>query len=698
MAILSKIRQRSILLISVIAISLFAFIVQDLFRKGNFSETSKDVGTVNGEDILFQSFNEKVNNLEKSGRGTSNLQAVNQVWDQEVNVALISSEFKKLGIRASENQIIEALKQNQNIGQNKLFQNEKGEFDIAKFNEYFKTNPGQEETLKNLQTEAALNAKAQIYFTMVKGGFNATKAEGKLKYQMESDKVTFDYVSVPFSTIKDSEIKITDAEITDYMKKREKKYKAEESREIQYVLIEDKASPEDENEIKTAVNSLLSSKVEFDDKTKTNITKPGFAEATNTADFVNSNSDKPYDSSYVAKKDLPQAEAEKLYALAPGQIYGPYMDGKFYCLSKALGRKSGVNAKASHILISYEGAKVPNQKEKRTKEQAKAKAETLLAQVQANPSSLMMLAFQNSDDSSAQQGGDLGYFKPGSMVKPFNDFVFNNPVGKVGLVETDFGFHIISITDKQDGVRLATIARKIEASEKTTDNIYTQATKFEMEANAKPFEDVAKSMKLTIAPPAKFKALEENVGNLGNQRVIVRWAFNSETKIGDIKRFEVANLGQVIAKVKKVNAAGLTPVEDARPGIEPILRNKKKAEKLKAKLKGATLEAIATSNATTVQQATDLTLENAVIPNAGQELKVVGVAFGIGANKMSAPIEGNSGVFVVRTKAITKAAAITDYAPYLAKVKAQNGSKANGVLPALKADAKIEDNRAKFNY
>jgi len=137
------------------------------------------------------------------------------------------------------------------------------------------------------------------------------------------------------------------------------------------------------------------------------------------------------------------------------------------------------------------------------------------------------------------------------MVKPFNDFVFNNPVGKVGLVETDFGYHIISITDKQDGVRLATIARKIEASEKTTDNIYTQATKFEMEANAKPFEDVAKSMKLTIAPPAKFKALEENVGNLGNQRVIVRWAFNSETKIGDIKRFEVANLGQVIAKVKK---------------------------------------------------------------------------------------------------------------------------------------------------
>jgi peptidyl-prolyl cis-trans isomerase D len=276
--------------------------------------------------------------------------------------------------------------------------------------------------------------------------------------------------------------------------------------------------------------------------------------------------------------------------------------------------------------------------------------------------------------------------------------VFSNPVGKIGLVETDFGFHIIKVTDKQDGVRLATIARKIEASEKTTDNTYTQATKFEMDANIKPFEDVAKKMKLTVAPSAKFKALEENVGGLGPQRTIVRWAFNNETKVGDVKRFEIANLGQVIAKVKKVNPAGLTPIEDARPGIEPILRNKKKAEKLKAKLKGASLEAIATANATTVQTATDLTMENAVLPNAGQELKVIGVAFGAGLNKISAPIEGTSGVYIIKPKAVTKAPAITDYAPYLAKLKGVNSGKANSALPTLKADATIEDNRSKFNY
>jgi peptidyl-prolyl cis-trans isomerase D len=73
------------------------------------------------------------------------------------------------------------------------------------------------------------------------------------------------------------------------------------------------------------------------------------------------------------------------------------------------------------------------------------------------------------------------------MVKPFNDFVFNNGIGKVGLVETAFGFHIIKITDKQDGIRLATIGLKFKLL-KLPDKMFTQATKFEMEAADKGFD------------------------------------------------------------------------------------------------------------------------------------------------------------------------------------------------------------------
>jgi peptidyl-prolyl cis-trans isomerase D len=119
---------------------------------------------------------------------------------------------------------------------------------------------------------------------------------------------------------------------------------------------------------------------------------------------------------------------------------------------------------------------------------------------------------------------------------------------------------------------------------------------------------------------------------------------------------------------------------------------------IKAKMKGTSLDAIAKANVATVQQAVDLTIENGNLPNAGQEKKVVGTAFATPVGKMSAPIEGNSGVFVVQTKAVTKAPVLPKYTDYVAKVKAQTGSYSGRVIPALKAEAKIKDNRAKFNF
>lgn len=698
MAVLAKIRKRSALLIAAIAIALFAFIIQDLIGKGGFGQNTKDVGSINGKDIAFEDFNVKVSNFEKSQEGITPTAAANKVWDQEVSIALLTSEFDKLGLRVGEKHLMEVLKADENIGKNPLFLNAAGMFDIAKFKEYFKSNPTQAQYLKDREKDAELNAKYQIYNTLIKAAVYTTESEGKLKYEMEANKVNFAYVAGLYSTIKDSDVKVTDAEIVDFLKKNKKKYKADESREVEYVLIEDKASAADENEVKSKINGLLSGSVVYNQATGKNDTLPGFKTTANTIEFVNSNSDVPYDSTYIAKKDLPAVDADKLFNLAPGQVYGPYMFGKYYCISKSMGKKLGVNAKASHILISYEGAQVPNQKEKRTKEQAKAKAEALLAQINANPDSFLMLAFTSSDDSSAQQGGDLGYFGPKQMVKPFNDFVFNNPIGKVGLVETPFGFHIIKITDKQDGIRLATVAQKVEASEATSDKIFAQATKFEMDAAEKDFAKVAKEMKLPIAAPVTVKAMDEAFGPLGNQRAIARWAFENDTKVGAVKRFEVANLGHVIAKVKSIDNSGLVSVTSARPYVEPILKNKKKAELIKAKMTGSSLETIAKATGSTVQQAAGLTMENPVLAGVGAEPKVVGNAFALAANKLSEPIEGNTGIYVVKNLSTVKAPVLKSHEAYIAKLKAQSASDANRVVPALKENAKIEDNRKVFNF
>lgn len=696
MAVLSKIRQRSLLLILVIGFCLFAFIIGDVVQSGGFNSVSREVGSINGKDISYDDFNLKVANVEKSGQGLSLTQAANRVWEQEVNVALLQEQFEKLGIRVGERHILEVFKNNPQIGQNPTFQTA-GVFDINKFKEFFRSNPQQEVFLKEAEKDAAINAQFEIYSSLIRGAAFATDVEGKLKYQMENDKVTFNYVAVPFSSVKDSDVKVTDEEIVAYMRENEKKYKAEESREIEYVLIEDKPSKADEDEVKKNIDALMEGKVVYNEKTGTNDTVPGFRNTANIIDFVNENSDFPYDSTYIAKSDLP-AEVQGMFDLPVAGIYGPYMRGGFYAVSKVMGRKAGAKAKASHILISYEGTAVPNKKEKRTKEEAKAKAESLLSQAKANPSGFMMLALVNSDDSSAQQGGDLGYFGPNQMVKPFNDFVFNNPVGTIGLVETDFGFHVINVTDKQDAIRVATLAQRIEPSEATSNEAFNKAAKFEMDANEKDFAATAKAAGLTVAPPVVAKVMDENFGSIGNQRQIIRWAYEKNTDVGSVKRFEVANVGHVIARLKKINDEGLMAVDQARISIEPILKNKKKTEIIKKKLQGSNLEAMAKAAGVQVQQALDMTVQNAVLPNVGPEPRVVGTALSIGQGKTSGAIEGNSGVYVVSTVLVTKAAETKDLAPMRQQITQSRAGDAGRVIPALKANAEIEDNRWKFNY
>ncbi|WP_445453859.1 SurA N-terminal domain-containing protein [Flavobacterium sp. 25HG05S-40] len=701
MAVLAKIRNRSGLLLLAIGFALLAFVIQDLFNSG-LKSMSTDVGSVNGKDISFEDFRIKVGNTEKNaqnqGQNMTSMQASNQVWNQEVNIALLSAEFEKLGLRVGEKHIMEVFKNDPSIGQNQMFLNAAGKFDLNKFKDYFKASPEGMQILKDKEKDAELNAKYTIYNSLVKGAMYTTATEGKFKYEAENNKVNFDFVMVPFSSIKDSDVKITDEEIVAYMKTKEKKFKSEGSREVDYVLIQEKPSAQDEAEIKKNVDALLLPSVRYNKETGKNDTIAGFRSVTDIADFVNANSDIPFDSTYISKQDLPAEFAEQLFNLPAGEVYGPYMFNNYYALSKALGRKAGAKVKSSHILISWVGAERAQPKEKRTKEEAKVKAEGILAQAVANPGMFQMLAMTMSEDPSVQQnGGDMGFIsKDTGFAKGYKDFVFNNPVGKIGLAETEFGYHIINVTDKQDAVKLATIAQKIEPSEATNDKTYTQATKFEMDAANKDFAALVKEMKLTSNPAVRVKAIDENFGSIANQRQIVKWAFDGDTKIGSVKRFEVVNMGHIIAKLKSVAEKGLMSAEEARPQVENILKNKKKAEKIMAKMKGTSLDAIAATNKVTVMNALDLTIENPNVPGAGFEPKVVGNAFTSKVGQVSKPIEGNSGVYVVNTKAVTKAPKIQKYDDYINKVKQQVVNYSGRVMPALKNDADIIDNRADF--
>jgi peptidyl-prolyl cis-trans isomerase D len=692
MAVLGKIRQRSGILLIVIALATLAFIFGGIFENGGIFNTDNSiVGSVNGKDVPAEQFRIKVDQAiqqqRQQGRGPiSQTQAANQVWDQEVNLALLNEELEKLGIRVGKSHIENFFKNNQNFSSNPSFQDATGKFSLEKMQAFFNTSSEQRKYLKQIEDEAVTNLKYQMYSNLLKGGYFVTKADAEFKYKLQNDKITFDFVQIPFSSIKDTDVKVSDEEITAYMNKNEKKYKAEETRELEYIIIEDKPSEADKNEIKKEIELVLNG----------DGTTESFKTTTNVADFVSKNSEIPYDSTYYAKQDFPAEVADILYNLPAGQFHGPYIMGEYYAVSKAMGKKANAKARASHILISYTGSKA-NPKEPRTKEEAQAKANELLAQVNANPNMLTMLAFQFSDDQgSAQQGGDLNFFPPapaqGAMVKPFNDFVFNNAIGKVGVVESEFGFHIIKVTDKQDAIRLATIAKKISASEESSDLAYNKATQFEMDANEKTFEAAIKNAKLTALPTVKVKINEEGVGQLGSQRQIVRWAFEDKTDENSVKNFDIANVGYAIVRLKKTYKEGLLNLEDARAQIEPILKNKKKAEKIMDSIKGTSLSAIATANKTTVQNAAGISIESPSIAT-GYEPKVVGTAFSTTVNKISKPIEGTTGVYVVQTKSIAKAVAVKSYKDQITALNQEAGNAVNRVFTALKDKADIEDKR-----
>lgn len=700
MAILSKIRQRSILLILIIALALFSFVLADVIKSGGFGGTPNNIGSINGTKLEYQEFMNKVANAEKQQQGVSNTQAINAVWEQELRKALLSEQYEKIGLMMGKDQLMAVLKPQ--LSQDPKFLNAAGQFDDKKFAEYVNS-------LQNAPDKTAWNqwrayevqvedfAKEQMYNTLIKSSVYTTKAEGKLKYERDNNKVDFDYVAVAFSTVSDDQVKVTDEEMIAYMKKNPKKYKYDNTRTIEYVLVENKPSAEDEAAMKSRVDGFLNGKVEF--KNGTNDTIPSFRSATNLGEYVNKYSDVKFDSVYKSKNDINPQFAEQLFTLAPGQVYGPYVDNGYSKLTRVAGRKSNVSGKVSHILIAYKGSERAAATIVLTKEQAKAKADALLAQVNANPASMAMLAMVNSDDQgSKQNGGVYDDITPESgYTQAFKDFLFNNPVGKTGVVETEFGFHVMKVEGKNDAVLFATVALKVQPSEKTEDANYNKALKVEADATANGLEKAAKAAGLKVAPASSVKAFDEGVAGLGLQRQIVNWAFNEETDINNVKRFDIANLGFAIVKLKSKNDDGILPLDMAKQSVEPIIKNEKKAAIIKKKMTGSSLEAVSKATGSTISPAVGVTMASPVVPNLGYEPKVIGTAFGLGAGKTSKIIEGNSGVYMVRTKMVTNAPVVKDYKTQIDQLNQQTkGAASYRVMQGLKDKADIVDNRGKF--
>ncbi|WNH11267.1 SurA N-terminal domain-containing protein [Thalassobellus suaedae] len=705
MAVLNKIRQRSLFLIIVIALALFSFVLADLFKNGDAltAKSQNIVATINGKDITREDFLQKVEAAQRqAGPSATSTQVMNRVWEQEVRQAVMETQFEELGITVEKDQMRDLLKTA--LATNPQFLNEAGLFDENKLNEYIanlkETSPVGFEGWVNYEKSIAANGLQQNYFNMVKAGLTGTLAEGELEHKLEGNKVDIKFVQVAYSTIADSLVKVSKSDVESYINKNKKKYEVDASRDIKFVEFKEAPSVEDENAIKAQLEGLLKDKVEYNQVSKANENIVGFLNTTDNEGFINSNSDIKFDNRFVFKSSLPTAFADSIYNLNVGEVFGPYKDNGYFKISKVIAVKQiPDSAKVRHILLPFIGSQSAGPDVTQSEAQAKATADSLLTVLKSNRSKFPDFVKEfSSDQGSVEKEGRYDWHAYNTMVPEFNDFEFEGEVGDLGVVKTVFGFHIMEIEgqkNKTKAVQVGTIARRIEPSETTVDKVFRDASNFEIKVADNDFEEVAKENKFTVKPVNGIKVLDENIPGVGSQRPIVRWAFEEDAKIGDVKRFNVPN-GYVIAQLVAKHKEGLMSVEDATASVLPAIRKEKKAEMIRDRVSATTLEDLAAAENTTVRSASAINMKNPTISGAGREPLVVGAAFGLNEGETSSLIDGNNGVYLIQVTKVTPAVELDNYQAAANRVEQQKTNVVTSKLyNALKEASDIEDNRAK---
>jgi parvulin-like peptidyl-prolyl isomerase len=635
------------------------------------------------------------------GPNGTNTQAMNRVWDQEVRQAVLETQFAELGLTVEKDQMRDLLRTN--LANSPEFQNEAGLFDENKLNEYIAnlkaTSAVAYQQWIDYENNIGVGALQQDYFNLVKAGMIGTIAEGKLEHNLESATVDIKYVQIPYTSIADSTINVSKAEITDYINKHKKQYEVEATRDIRFVEFREVATVEDENNIKEDLTSLLKDQVIYNEDTKVNDTLKGFAQVTNNKVFVNAYSDIKFEDRFKFKSDFPASVADTIFNMNAGSVYGPYKDENYFKLTKVIAvTQMPDSVKARHILIPFVGAASAQPEVTQTEVEAKKTADSLLTILKKDKSKFgEFVTTYSSDQGSVANGGSYDYFTYNTMVEEFRDFVFENNEGDIDVVKTVFGFHIIEIEgqkNKQRAIKVATVARVIEPSEATVNQVFSDASNFEIAIQNGDFETIAKEKDLVVRPVNGIKILDENIPGLGNQRALVRWAFEEDKEVGDFKRFNL-NGGYAIVQITASNAKGLMNTEQASVTALPAIRKDKKAKLIKDKISATTVEEVAAAEGQTVKTALAINMKNPTISGAGKEGVVVGTAFGLNEGETSKLLEGEKGVYMIQVTKKTPAPELDNYQGFANQVGAAKISNVNTQLyNALKDASDIEDNRA----
>lgn len=711
MQIIQSIREKGApITIAAIALALIAFILMDAKRDRTGVSPADKIGKVNGTSIGYDEFSKKVQQVEnqeeqQTGQkpsGSRITQIREQVWNQVVAEKVFYAEAGKLGIEFTSKELDYILKSNDQS--NPLMQDRTmidpatGKLDMSKVGQaitQIKKMTGEKWDMINAQIiePQRLTSISSKYFALLNASaYYPTWMEEK-DAKEEKSFANISYVQIPYQTISDTSIKaikVTDAEITEYVNKHKGLFKQDAGRIISYVSFSQLPSAKDSAKIRELVEGL----------------KPAFAAETNVANFLARNASTiDFDTNYVPKAKIQSRYIDTIARQAAGSVYGPYVENKNYVLAKILGSKTlPDSAHARHILI---GTVNPQTGEPLLADSvAKKRADSINNAISAG-ANFAMLAAMYSSDGSKDKGGDLGTFGNGAMVPEFNKFCFEKPVGSRGVVRTQYGYHIIELLSQKGAspaYKIAFMAKEIFPSEETINNASNEALKLSSEKDAKKMEASIQKLGLRkITVPNIIKENDAQVGELQDARALVRWAF--EAKKGDVSDPMPVGDQFIVATVDKIYEEGTQDAETARPLAENAIREEKKAaEIIKALGANPTLETAAAKYGkeikTTAASDSSLTFKSQIIDSIGAEPKLIGAIFNkANLNKVAAPLSGKIGVFVFKVNSIADKAADPNedkVQTRLQQTAALRNMAVSNWFEGLRKKATIKDNRSKF--
>jgi peptidyl-prolyl cis-trans isomerase D len=690
MSIIQNIRDKGAWIIfTIIVIALVAFVLQDgIGKQGNTTET--DLGTVNGVAINKINFEEKleIQVQNYASQGVKREQLIGFLWNQEIDRILYINEQEKLGITIGNKELTDVLFGTESPFKQEFTDPNTGEFKVNDAKQAIaqvKKSKNQEQInqIEKLYIEPSIeNRLRNKYQALIVKGLQLPTWMVQKQYNESNSIANIDIIGVPYANISDSTIKVTDDEVASYIKENAAAFQVEEaSKSINFVGFSAAPTSADSTNVLNSITAL----------------KADFQAAQDPAVFLNKvGSDLPFYNSFISGKSIQIPNKEAIIAAGVGNVYGPYVDGKNYTIAKVIGVKQWPDsASVRHILITTAGQ---NGQLVRDDSTAKKLIDSIRFAIAGGASFDAMVLKYSEDAGSKEKGGKYEMFPQAQMVGPFNDFSFDNSVGTKGVVKTDFGYHYIEVlkqTPRSPAYKIAYLSKSILPSSETIGAASAAAAAFATASkDIKSFNQEAVKLNKQTFPAVGIKSMDYEIPGLGESRSLVRWVYENDlnsvsepTEIGD---------SYFVAIITGEEKAGLASVASAKPQVEGILRDQKKATQIKQSFKGNTMEAIAANAKTVVQPADSINFNYSLIPGIGNEPKLVGAAFNKAfLNKPSAPIAGNAGVFVISVKSQGAKAATQDLVSFESDLLNRTRSVIYRTNIALKKVAKIKDNRMK---